>query len=219
MTTSVLGLQGISGVPQTIVSARSQVRWAVLKGISSAIHPSSSNGAPPTGLLARSAAGAIGRPGGSSPSCLPLVGLHPDQSVDQVRYFPAPGAVPFDDQQRAAGRDLDRSFPAVLVPSRRPVTNRPAVMQGHQDPVNQQVGPAEAGMLPGDVVGVDDSRSGDQPADPGRQRGLAAVAAPVHGQHSRTAGTALVRPPPGHRIDNRAEQLHAPRSGFGLFRG
>jgi hypothetical protein len=44
-------------VPQTIMSARSQVRWAVLKGISSAIHPSSSNGAPSTGLLARSAAG------------------------------------------------------------------------------------------------------------------------------------------------------------------
>jgi len=42
------------------------------------------------------------------------VGLHPDQGVDQVRRFPAPGAVPFDDQQRAAGRDLERAFPAVL---------------------------------------------------------------------------------------------------------
>jgi hypothetical protein len=63
---------------------------------------------------------------------------------------------------RAAGRDLERSFPAVLVPSRRPVPDRLAVVRGHQDPVNQQAGPAEAGVFPGDVIGVDDSRSGDQ---------------------------------------------------------
>jgi len=31
---------------------------------------------------------------------LPLVGLHPDQAVDQMRYLPASGTVPFDDQQR-----------------------------------------------------------------------------------------------------------------------
>jgi hypothetical protein len=158
----------------------------------------------------------MGRPGGGAPSCLPLVGLHPDQGVDQVRYLPAPGAVSFDDQQRAAGRDLDGSFPAVLVPPRRPVTDRLTVVHGHQDPVNQQIGPAEAGVRPGDVVGVDDNRSGDQLADPGRQRGLAVVAAPVYGQHGRTA---QVRPPPGHRVDDRAQQHSAPRSGFGLFRG
>src|ERR1039457_1862593 len=113
----------------------------------------------PVGQVGRRA---IGRPGGGAPSCLPLVGLHPDQRVDQVRHIPAPGAVPFDDQQRAAGRDLERSFPAVLVPSRRPVPDRLAVVRGHQDPVNQQAGPAEAGVFPGDVIGVDDSRSGDQ---------------------------------------------------------
>jgi hypothetical protein len=69
---------------------------------------------PTNGPVGQVGRGAIGRPGGSAPSCLPLVGLHPDQSVDQVRYLPAPGTVPFDDQQRAAGRDLDRSFPAAL---------------------------------------------------------------------------------------------------------
>jgi hypothetical protein len=100
---------------------------------------------------------AIGRPGGSASTCLPLVGLHPDQGVDQVRYLPAPGTVSFDDQQWAAGRDLDGSFPAVLVPPGRPVTDRLTVVHGHQDPVNQQVGPAEAGVCPGDVVGVDDN--------------------------------------------------------------
>ena len=35
-----------------------------------------------------------------------------------MRDLPALGAVPFDDQQRAAGRDLERSCPAVLVPAR-----------------------------------------------------------------------------------------------------
>ena len=39
-TTWVTGSYGISGVPQTMMSARSQVRWAVLNGISSAVHPS-----------------------------------------------------------------------------------------------------------------------------------------------------------------------------------
>jgi hypothetical protein len=91
------------------------------------------------------------RPGDGAPSGLPLVGLHPDQGVDRVRCLPPPGTIPLDDQQRAAGRNLDRSLPAVLVPSRRPVTDRLAVVHRDKDPVNQQVGPAEAGMLPGDV--------------------------------------------------------------------
>jgi hypothetical protein len=91
------------------------------------------------------------RPDDGAPSGLPLVGLHPDQGVDQVRCLPPPGTIPLDDQQRAAGRNLDRSLPAVLVPSRRPVTDRLAVVHRDKDPVNQQVGPAEAGMLPGDV--------------------------------------------------------------------
>jgi hypothetical protein len=170
----------------------------------------------PVGQVGR---GTISRPGRRAPSGLPLVGLHPDKSVDQVRYLPAPGAVPFNDQQRAAGRDLDRSFPAVLIPVRGPVTDRPTVVHGYQDPVNQQVRPAKAGMLPGDVVRVDDNGSGDQLADPGGQRGFAVVAAPVHGQHGRPGRTTPVWSPPGRRVDDRAQQRHAPRSGFGLFWG
>jgi len=52
------------------------------------------------------------------PFGLALVGLHPDQGVDQVRHLPASGVVPFDDQQRAVSRNLDGSFPVVLGPSR-----------------------------------------------------------------------------------------------------
>lgn len=169
----------------------------------------------PVGQVGRRA---IGCPGGGTPSCLPLVRLYPDHGVDQVRYLPAPGAVPFDDQQRAADRDLERSFPAAGVPARRPVADRLTVVHRYQDPVDQQAS-AEAGVFPGDVVGVDDDRSGDQLADPGRQRSFAVVAAPVDGQHGRTASAAPVRSAPGHRVDDRAQQLHPPRSGFGLFRG
>ena len=55
-TTWVTGSYGISGVPQTMRSARSQVRWAVLNGTSSAVHPSWSGGDPSGGMLARSIA-------------------------------------------------------------------------------------------------------------------------------------------------------------------
>ena len=70
-----------------------------------------------------------------------------------------PGTIPLDDQQRAAYRDLDRSLPAVLVPPRRPVTDRLAVVDRDKGPVTQQVGPAKAGMLPGDIVRTTPVRS------------------------------------------------------------
>jgi hypothetical protein len=145
-------------------------------------------------LLTRSAGGRIGRPGGGAPCGLPLVGLDPDQRVDQVCYLYPPGTVTCDDQQRAAGWIIDGSLPAMLVPSRRPVADRPALVDRYQDPVNQQVGPAEAGMLSGNVVSVDDDSSRHHVVDPRRHRGLAVVAASIHGQHGRTARTAAAWP-------------------------
>jgi hypothetical protein len=153
------------------------------------------------------------------PFCLALVGLHPDQGVDHVRRLAAPGAVPFDDQQRAVGGNLDRSFSAVPGPSRRAVADRPALVNGDQDPFNEQVGPAEAGMRPGDVVGVDHRRSGNRLADPCRQRGLAAVTAPVYCHGDRTAPDGPALSGPGERLDDRAQRLGAPRPGFGLLGG
>jgi hypothetical protein len=58
-----------------------------------------------------------------------------------MRYLPPSATVALDDQQRAAARDLDRSLPTVLVPARRPVTNALALVDGYQDPVDEQVGP------------------------------------------------------------------------------
>jgi len=50
------------------------------------------------GLVDQVGRGRSGCPGGGTPCRLPLVGLDPDQCVDQVRYFPPPGTVAFDDQ-------------------------------------------------------------------------------------------------------------------------
>jgi hypothetical protein len=74
-------------------------------------------------------------------------------------------------------------------------------------------------MLKGDVVGMDDNSSGHHVADPGRHRGLAVVAASIHGQHGGTARISPVRLLFGHCLSDGAQQFHAPRSGFGLFRG
>ena len=77
------------------------------------------------------------------PFALALIGLHPDQEVDQARHRSATGAVPLNDQQRAVSRNLEGSFPAVLDPPRRPVADRPALVHGLQDSSYEQVVPAE----------------------------------------------------------------------------
>jgi len=96
------------------------------------------------------------RAGEAPPLGLSLVGLHPNQGVEQMRRLSAPRTVPFDDQQRAASRKLDMSYPAVLGPARRAEADRPALVHGHEDPFDEQVGPAEARVLPRDVVSVND---------------------------------------------------------------
>ena len=48
--------------------------------------------------------------------------------------LPPPGAVALDHQQPAAGRDIDRSLPAVLGPARRPEADRPARRTGARIP-------------------------------------------------------------------------------------
>ena len=77
---------------------------------------------------------------------------------------------------------------------------------------------AEAGVFPApNIVGMRDRRAGDQVADPRRQGGLAVVAAPVHGQDRRAPRPVQARTAPDNGVHDRAQQLHSPRPGFGLF--
>ena len=198
-------------------SARSQVRCAVLNGTSSAIHPASSGGDPSAGRLAPSIASACAARPQARRASLPLVGLHPDQGVDQVPDLPPPGPVTLDDQQRAAGGNVDGSLPAVLGPSRRPKTDPPTLAHRRQDPVHQQIRPAEARMLPRNVIGVHDSRAGHRRADPRRQRRLARIAAPVHCQNDRPARHDPARATPDKRPDNGSQRLDPPRPGLRLL--
>jgi hypothetical protein len=149
----------------------------------------------------------------------PLVGLDPDRHVDKVRAFPPGRADAFDDQQRAVSRDLDRTLTLALVPPGRAVGHRPPGTRRDEDAADQQVGPAEPGVPPGDVVGMHDGRSRHDILQPRRQRGLAAGTAPVHGQDHRTTMSAftLTRTHHGGR-DNR-QTLRTPRPCFGLLMG
>jgi hypothetical protein len=156
---------------------------------------------------------------GPSPPChLPFVGLHPDQRVDQLPDLPPPGPVALNHQQRAPSRDVDGSLPPVLGPPRRPKTDPPALTHRRQDPVRQQIRPTKARMLPRNVIRMHDSRPGNRPADPRRQRGLARVAPPIHRQNDRTAGHDPARPTPDKRLDNGSQQLSPPRPGLRLLR-
>lgn len=126
---------------------------------------------------------------------------------------------PFDDEQRAASRYRDRALPLALVPPRGPEAHWLAGPDGNQDAVDQQIGPAEPGVPPGDVVGMHDGRPRDRVPQPRGQCGLAAGAAPVHGQHDRTVtgapGLAELQQDGGDIGD----QFSMPPPGFGLVWG
>jgi hypothetical protein len=70
-----------------------------------------------------------------------------------VRALAAGRADPFDDEQRGARRNLDLAVTVMLVPFRRAEANRLPSAGRIQDAVDQQVGPAKAGMPSGDVIG------------------------------------------------------------------
>ena len=149
---------------------------------------------------------------------LGFVSLDPDRRVDQVHAFPAGGPDALDDQQRAARRDLDRPRALALVPRGRPERHRPPGPRWLQDAADQQVGPAEPGMPPGDVIGVHDRRSRHGLPEPRRQRRLAAGTAAVHGHHDRPVPGPSVPAEPHHGAGHLADQLRTPRPRFGLLR-
>jgi hypothetical protein len=75
----------------------------------------------------------------------PLIELHPNQRIDQVRGLAASGTNPLDDEQGTAGRNVDGSPTAMLSPARRPEAQLLAPVDRQQDPIYKQVGPAERG--------------------------------------------------------------------------
>ena len=76
-------------------------------------------------------------PGQAPPLGFPLIRLHPNQRIDQVRDFAAPGTNPLNDEQRTAGRNVNGSPAAVFSPARRAEGHRLAPVHGQQDAINQ----------------------------------------------------------------------------------
>jgi len=125
---------------------------------------------------------------------------------------------PLDDQQRAAGWYLDRARAPTFVPPGRAVGHRPPRTRGGEDAADQQVGPAEPGVPPGNVVGMHHGRSLNDVLQPCRQRRLAAGTAPVHGQDQRATDASAA--PRQHRSGRDGRQLlRTPWRGFGLPMG
>ena len=147
-----------------------------------------------------------------------LVGLDPDGRVGEVGAFPPSRADALDDQQRTVCRYLNRARTLAFLPSGRAVRHGPSATCRGEDATYQQVGPAEPRVPPGDVVGMHDGRSRHDGMQSRRQHGLAAGAAPVHGQDDGTTMSACpvaVTPQKGIRDDR--QRLSTPRSGFGLL--
>jgi hypothetical protein len=145
--------------------------------------------------------------------------LDADHCAGEVRAFAAGRADPFDDEQRAACRYLDRAVTVMLVPSRRAEANWLPSVRRNQDAVNQQVGPVKAGMPPGDVIGMHHSGSSDYALQPRRQGGLATRAAPIDSQDDRpVTGSSVFAELYEGRSDH-GQQLHTPRPSFRLITG
>jgi hypothetical protein len=68
-------------------------------------------------------------------------------------------------------------------PARRAKTHQFAAVKRHQDPINEQVGPAEAGVPPRNVIGVHHGRVCNGILQACRQGGLPAGAAPIYRQY------------------------------------
>src|ERR1700733_5791053 len=79
---------------------------------------------------------------------LPLIGLDPDSRVRKAGGFAASRPDALNDEQGAAGWDLDRPRALALVPLRRAEGHRLPGARWKQNAVNQQVGPPKPGAPP-----------------------------------------------------------------------
>ena len=169
--------QFAGGVPSTTRSARSHGRSAAKNGSSSVIQ-SSQNASASSGVRVPYDASRT-RPRARASGA---VRLHPDHQVRQPGQLGTADAAPLDDERPPAGR-LDGPRPVVRLPPRRPVAHVATAAPGADHAADEQVVPAEPGVLPGDVVGVHQAGA-EQAGETAGERGLAA-ATPSVDQHQR----------------------------------
>ena len=152
-----------------------------------------------------------------------LVGLHPHQHADQIRDpsdrpAPTPSIM---STGHPAGTGMDPGGRAR--PNLAGETHRFTAAKRHQDPLNEQVGPAEAGVPPRDVICVHHGRARNGVLQPCRQRGLPRWSCvhlppalhpggPQLGRHQ--AGAGPQQPPSAAR--HAMVRLWAPRKRVGL---
>ena len=82
------------------------------------------------------------------------VRLHPHDRIQERHQRALSGAHPLDEDHLESDGHLDGAGAPALIPGRRSVTGRLPAPDGLKHAANQQLGPAEEGVVPRDVVGV-----------------------------------------------------------------
>ena len=78
----------------------------------------------------------------------------PTVSGRSAQYLGPAGADPFHDDQVETRLNVDRSRPSVFVPSRVAGSSRLCPFATASMPSTEEIAPVEEGMMPGDIVGV-----------------------------------------------------------------
>ena len=104
-------------------------------------------------------------------------------------------------------------------PARRAKAHHFAAVKRQQDPINEQVGPAEAGVPLRDVIGVHHGRARNGVLQACRQRGLPAGAAHIYCQYDTLALAPSSSPAtkPEQGLSNHRERHGTPWSTLGLL--
>lgn len=100
------------------------------------------------------------------------VRLHPDRGINEVLELALACANALDDDQVRLRGNLDHAFASMQPPRRRLKPHTLPTVQCHQDLVAQQMPPGEERLMPGQVIRVDDRRTGDGPLQLSSQRRL-----------------------------------------------
>ncbi|GAA3867659.1 hypothetical protein GCM10023084_20900 [Streptomyces lacrimifluminis] len=126
--------------------------------------------------------------GGRQALLLVEVALHPHRGVEPRGELLADDARALDPDDVGTGGDGDRSWPAMGDPGVGAEVHRGTPVQGAQDVLDEHGRPVEAGVVPGDVVGVHDGGAGHDVAQTLGQGRPAGTAPPVDRDHLRAPG-------------------------------